>query len=212
MKLAALLAQGAPPITAILRGVTPEEVLGIGAALIDAGIRIIEVPLNSPRPLESIAILAEAFGDHHLIGAGTVLSPLAVNDVEAAGGRLIVTPNCDPEVISRSIELGMELLPGCATITEAFIALKAGATSLKLFPAGPFGPAYLKALRDVLPPTTGVWAVGGVSDANLPEWIAAGAAGVALGGSLYRPGDTPDRVLARAERTVAAWKAIAGPI
>lgn len=196
-----------PPVVAILRGVKPDEVVAIAGALVEAGIRAIEVPLNSPEPLESIRRLCEAYGDVALCGAGTVLTPQAVDDVAAAGGKLIVTPNTDPDVIARAVALGLTVMPGFATPSEAFAAVKAGARALKLFPAGTFGPGHIKAVRDVLPKDILVYAVGGVGAANLEPWLAAGVAGVGVGGELYRPGYTPEQVGERAAALVAAWTA-----
>ena len=194
-----------PPIVAILRGVKPDEILDIAAALVDAGIGGIEVPLNSPDPLVSIEKLCAAFGDKALCGAGTVLSPQAVDDVAKVGGKLIVTPNTDPDVIRRAVELGLTAMPGFATPSEAFAAVKAGAKALKLFPAGTFGPGHIKAIKDVLPKDVLVYAVGGVGAANLEPWRAAGVAGIGVGGELYRPGYTAREVGQRASALVAAW-------
>ena len=186
-----------PPIVAILRGVKPDEVVAIAKALVDAGIRAIEVPLNSPEPLESIRRLA----------ARTVLTPQAVDDVAAAGGKLIVTPNTDPEVIARAVALGLTAMPGFATPSEAFAAVKAGAKALKLYPASSFGPSHIKAVKDVLPKDILVYAVGGVGAANLEPWLKAGVAGIGVGGELYRPGDTPEQVGHKATALIAAWNA-----
>ena len=194
----------APPIVAILRGVKPDEVVDIAAALYEAGVRIIETPLNSPDPLESIARLAAAFGDRCLCGAGTVLTPVQVNEVRAAGGELIVTPNTDPAVIERAVTLGLTVMPGFATASEAFAALKAGAKTLKLFPAATYGAGHLKALKSVLPAGTGLYAVGGVGPADLKTWLAAGAAGFGVGGEFYKPGDGAEVVGRRAEAFVKA--------
>jgi 2-dehydro-3-deoxyphosphogalactonate aldolase len=196
-----------PPIVAILRGVKPDEILDVAAALVAAGIKGIEVPLNSPDPLESIKKLCDAFGDQALCGAGTVLSPQAVDDVASVGGKLIVTPNTDPEVIARAVALGLTARPGVATPSEAFAAVKAGAKALKLFPAGTFGPGHIKAIKDVLPKDIAVYAVGGVGAANLDVWKAAGVAGIGVGGELYRPGYTAQEVGERAAALVAAWNA-----
>lgn len=198
---------GILPLVAILRGIRPEEVLEVAAALHEAGIGAIEVPLNSPTPLESVARLAERFGDRCLCGAGTVLSPADVEAVHAAGGRLIVTPNTVPPVIERAVALGLTVMPGFATATEAFAALGAGAGMLKLFPAASYGPAHLKALRDVLPPAIAVFAVGGVGAANLAPWRQAGCAGLGVGGDLYRAGHPAGEVHRRALALVAAWRA-----
>jgi 2-dehydro-3-deoxyphosphogalactonate aldolase len=203
-----LLEAGAPPVIAILRGVTPAEVVDIGAALIAAGIRVIEVPLNSPEPFASIEALQAKFGAEALIGAGTVLDTAAVDRLARTGAKLMVAPNIDPAVIARSVEHGLEAMPGFLTPSEAFAAITAGASRLKLFPASAFGPAYLRALREVLPADIGVWAVGGVDTANLGEWIGAGAEGVALGGSLYRPGRNAADVAAKATQVIAAWSKV----
>jgi 2-dehydro-3-deoxyphosphogalactonate aldolase len=205
-----LLDAGAPPVVSILRGVTSAEVVEIGAALVAAGIRIIEVPLNSPDPFASIEALQAEFGNEALIGAGTVLDVASVERLAQTGAKLMVAPNTDAAVIARAIELRLEPLPGFVTPSEAFAAIAAGASRLKLFPASSFGPAYLRALREVLPADIGVWAVGGVDAANLAEWIGAGAEGVALGGSLYRPGTSAADVAAKAMRVVAAWNKAMG--
>jgi 2-dehydro-3-deoxyphosphogalactonate aldolase len=205
-----LLDAGAPPVVSILRGVTSAEVVEIGAALVAAGIRIIEVPLNSPDPFASIEALQAEFGNQALIGAGTVLDAASVERLAQTGAKLMVAPNTDAAVIARAIELRLEPLPGFLTPSEAFAAIAAGASRLKLFPASSFGPAYLRALREVLPADIGVWAVGGVDAANLAEWIGAGAEGVALGGSLYRPGTSAADVAAKAMRVVAAWNKAMG--
>jgi 2-dehydro-3-deoxyphosphogalactonate aldolase len=199
--------EGTLPLVAILRGIRPEEVLEVGAALHEAGIGAIEVPLNSPAPLESVARLAKAFGDRCLCGAGTVLRAADVDAVQAAGGRLIVTPNTVPAVIERAVALGLTVMPGFATATEAFTALGAGAGLLKLFPAASYGPAHLKALRDVLPPDVAVFAVGGVGATNLAPWRQAGCAGLGVGGDLYRAGHAAGEVHRRALALVAAWRA-----
>lgn len=198
---------GILPLVAILRGIRPDEVLEVAAALHEAGVGAIEVPLNSPSPLESITRLAGKFGDRCLCGAGTVLRPADVDAVHAAGGRLIVTPNTMPAVIERAVALGLTVMPGFATPTEAFAALGAGAGLLKLFPAASYGPGHLKALRDVLPPSVGVFAVGGVGAANLVPWRQAGCAGLGVGGDLYRAGHTAGEVHRRALALVAAWRA-----
>lgn len=205
MRIDDLLAGGAPPIVAILRGIRPEEAVAVGAALVAAGVRLIEVPLNSPDPLDSIRHLVGAFGGEALIGAGTVLSPDAVDAVADAGGRLMVTPNTNAGLIARAIARGLEPMPGFATPSEAFVAIDAGASRIKLFPASTFSTDYLTAIREVLPREVGVWAVGGTGAANLGEWMAAGAAGIGVGGALYRPGDTAEMVGERARALVAAW-------
>lgn len=199
-----LLAGGAPPIVAILRGIRTDEAVPVAAALIDAGIRLIEVPLNSPDPLASIAAIQEAFGDIALVGAGTVLTAEAVGAVADTGARIIVTPNVDAAVIARAVSRGMEIMPGFLTPTEALAALAAGARRLKLFPAGSLGIGHLRAVREILPAGTGIWAVGGVDAANAAAWIAAGAEGVAAGSGLYRPGRSADEVGRIARELVAA--------
>jgi 2-dehydro-3-deoxyphosphogalactonate aldolase len=195
------------PIIAILRGVRPTDIIDIASVLDEAGIRCIEVPLNSPDPLASIEKLCERFGDHCLCGAGTVLDVEDVDAVHQVGARLIVTPNIDPAVIERSAELGLTITPGFATATEAFRALRAGASGLKLFPAGTYGPNHLRALREVLPKAAPLFAVGGVNRANLVSWFDAGAFGVAVGGDLYRPGDKAKVVAERAHALVETWRA-----
>lgn len=197
------------PIVAILRGVKPDEVATIGAALIGAGIDRIEVPLNSPEPLESIAILSKSFGAQSLIGAGTVLTAREVDDVAQAGGRLIVSPNFDPDVVARAKALDMISLPGVFTASECFAALKQGVDGLKIFPAFQMGSTGLKALRDVLPAKAQVFAVGGVGAPDFAEWRAAGADGFGIGGALYRPGSSAADVGDRARALVAAWDAVA---
>lgn len=193
------------PLIAILRGVTPDAAPAITAALIEAGIDRIEVPLNSPDPLASIAAMSAQFGDSALIGAGTVLTPAQVQQVADAGGRLIVSPNCDPAVIAQTVRLGLQSWPGIFTPTEAFAALQAGASGLKLFPGSLAGPEGLRALRAVLPEGTQVFAVGGAGPANFADWIAASADGFGLGTAVYAPGMDADQVAIRARAIVAAY-------
>lgn len=207
MTLDELLAEGAPPVAAILRGLRPDEALDVAAALIENGIRILEVPFNSPEPLKSITAITAAFGDRALIGGGTVLSVEAVEALAAAGGRLLVTPNTNPAVIARAVALGLEALPGFMTPTEAFQAIAAGARRLKLFPGASLGPAYLKAVRDVLPRDVPVWAVGGTSAETLKNWLDGGAEGIGVGGALFKPGDSAALVGERAAALTVAWKA-----
>lgn len=202
-----ILAQDAPPIVAILRGVTTDEIGPIAQELVAAGIRIIEVPLNSPDPLTTIERLVETVGDRALCGAGTVLASAMVDGVAEARGRLVVTPNTNPAVIARALEHGLDIMPGFVTPTEAFTALDAGARHLKLFPAHSFGPGHLKAIREVLPDGTRIWAVGGVGIENFATWLDAGAQGIAVGSAIYRPGDGAQAVGARAAELVAAWRA-----
>lgn len=197
-------------LIAILRGVQPDEVEAIGAALIGAGIDRIEVPLNSPDPLDSIARLAKAFGETAQIGAGTVLTAEDVRAVADRGGRLIVSPNADADVIAEAKRLGLASFPGVYTASECFAALKAGADGLKIFPAFQMGSKGLKALRDVLPKATQVYAVGGVGAADFAEWRAAGADGFGIGGALYKPGATADEVSVSAKALVAAYDGLDG--
>ena len=208
MTLDQLLADGAPPVCAILRGIRPHEALDIGAALISAGVHILEVPLNSPDPLASIAAMQDAFGDRALIGGGTVLSVAAVEALHGAGGRIMVTPNTDPAVIARGAALGLDLLPGFMTPSEAFAAIAAGARRIKLFPAARLGGDYVKAVRDVLPRDVGVWAVGGTGADTVSAWLAAGCEGIGVGGALYRAGDDAELVGERARALVSAWRAL----
>ncbi len=203
-RLAAALAQ--LPLLAILRGITPAEAVPVGQALVDAGWSLIEVPLNSPQPLDSIAALAQAF-PQALVGAGTVLDADQVRAVAAAGGQLIVAPNTDVEVLFEAQRLGLVCLPGVATPTEAFAALAACAQGLKLFPAEQFSPAVLKAWRAVLPAGTAVLPVGGITPENLAGWRAAGAAGAGIGSALYKPGMAVADVAAQARRFAQAWRA-----
>lgn len=191
-------------LVAILRGVQPDEVLDIGAVLLEAGIRAIEVPLNSPAPLSSIEKLATEFGGNALIGAGTVLTPGAVEDVANAGGKLIVSPNTNVDVVRKSKELGLVSFPGFATATEAFAGIDAGADALKLFPAGPQGAATIKALKAVLPSDKPLFAVGGVNLDNLNQFFDAGADGFGLGSNLYKPGDTANNVGRTAQQYASA--------
>lgn len=192
------------PLVAIIRGVTPNEAVGIGGALVDAGIRIIEVPLNSPEPLSSIERLAERFGGQALIGAGTVLRAEDVARVREAGGRLVVSPNMNPEVIRATVAAGMVSSPGVFTPTEALAALEAGAHALKLFPAEGASPAVVKAIRAVLPKEVRLLVVGGVTPQSVGGWLDAGASGFGLGGGLYKPGQSAGETLDKARAYVAA--------
>ncbi|MDB5663064.1 MAG: 2-dehydro-3-deoxy-6-phosphogalactonate aldolase [Sphingomonas bacterium] len=192
------------PLVAILRGIRPDEAVAVAAALIDAGIRILEVPLNSPDPLESIARIVAAYGDAATIGAGTVLDPDDVGRVAAAGGRLIVSPNADVRVIAATVAAGLVSAPGYFTPTEAFAALEAGAHALKLFPAEAASPALLKAQCAVLPRDVPVLIVGGITPDAMEPYLAAGARGFGLGSGLYSPGRSPTDVAERARGYVAA--------
>lgn len=191
------------PLIAILRGLTPDEAGPVGAALVEAGIRVIEVPLNSPDPFASIERLAARFGNEALIGAGTVLAPHEVKSVRDAGGRLIISPNTNEKVIAAAAEAGLVSCPGFFTPSEAFAALAAGAHALKLFPSEAASPAVLRAHRAVLPPGTPVVPTGGIERDTIRPWLEAGAAGVGLGSSLYRPGRGANEVGERAAALVA---------
>ena len=192
------------PLAAILRGVRPDEVEAIAQALEAAGIVIVEVPFNSPEPVESIRRLVTRFGERLLIGAGTVMTPGDVEAVAAAGGKLIVTPHADVRVVRAAKQAGLIALPGMFTPTEAFALLEAGADALKLFPAEAASPAVLGAIRAVLPPGTAVLPVGGINAENMGPWLDAGAAGFGLGSSIYRPGDDAAAVAIKGARAVAA--------
>ncbi|HGG05832.1 MAG TPA: 2-dehydro-3-deoxy-6-phosphogalactonate aldolase [Aliiroseovarius sp.] len=192
-------------LIAILRGVTPDAVVAIAQSLIDAGITRIEVPLNSPSPLTSIKHLLTEFGDTAQIGAGTVLTTDQVDELANLGAHLIVSPNCDPNVIRATKAAGMLSYPGVMTPSECFSALLNGADGLKLFPASLVGPAGLAALRAVLPAGSQVFAVGGAGPDNFAEWINAGADGFGIGTALYRPGDTPETVSNKAQNVVRAY-------
>ncbi len=202
--------EGRLPLVAILRGLEPERAVAVGEVLVEAGFDIIEVPLNSPEPLTSIAALVEALGDCALIGAGTVLTEAQVDDLAAIGAQLVVSPNCNPAVIRRTAAHGMVSMPGVVTPTEMFAALEAGATGLKIFPAEMVSPAIIKAVRAVLPPQVPVLAVGGINAGNMGAFLAAGAAGFGIGGSLFKPGKPLAEIDADARAIVAAFRAAQG--
>lgn len=195
------------PLVAILRGLTPDTAVEIGESLVAAGFRCLEVPLNSPAPLDSIGRLRDALGDRAIVGAGTVLSVRAVQEVVDAGGQIIISPNTNPAVIAATKAAGLISFPAFFTPTEAFAAIEAGADALKLFPAETAGPAALKAIKAVLPPETPVFPVGGVEPGNLSGWRAAGADGFGLGSALYKPGFSAAQVGSAASAFVAAWRA-----
>jgi len=192
------------PLIAILRGVRPDEVVAVTHALERHGVAIVEVPLNSPDPFESIRRLAQEFGARLLIGAGTVMTEAQVDQLAAAGGQLVVTPHAAGAVVRAAKRHGMIACPGIATPTEAFAMLEAGADGLKLFPAEASSPAVLRAIRAVLPPGTLTMPVGGIEPGNMRPWLDAGAAGFGIGGSIFRPGDTPQVVGDKAARLMAA--------
>jgi 2-dehydro-3-deoxyphosphogalactonate aldolase len=198
------------PIVGIVRGVTPDEILGVAEALHRAGIGIIEVPLNSPEPFESLRRLVRSHGDRMVCGSGTVLTQDQVRQVADAGGRIMVAPDTRPKVISLAVELGLEPMPGFATATEMAAAYDAGARWLKLFPASTYGPGHVRALKAVAPEDAAIMAVGGAGPASFAEWWAAGVRGFGVGGELYKPGFTPDEVFARAKASVEAMRKIAG--
>jgi 2-dehydro-3-deoxyphosphogalactonate aldolase len=197
-------------IIAILRGVTLDEVAGIGDALYEAGVRIVEVPLNSPEPFRSIAALAARFKGRMVVGAGTVLDVESVDRVKSAGGQISVSPDCNPDVIARAVERNLVPLPGVFTPTEAFAAVRAGARHLKLFPAEAASPKTVKAWKAVLPREVNVHAVGGVTPANMKEWAEAGCAGFGIGSNIYKPGMSTNDVSKAARDFVAAWKSLKG--
>ncbi|MEO8151476.1 MAG: 2-dehydro-3-deoxy-6-phosphogalactonate aldolase [Rhizobacter sp.] len=194
-----------PPLVAILRGLTLAEAQPLGRALFDAGFRLLEVPLNRPGALECIAALKAMAPADALVGGGTMLSTSDVDNVYAAGGRLMVAPNCDAEVVRRARDLGMFAAPGIATPSEAFAALRYGAHALKIFPADMVGLAGLKAFKSVLPPGTPLWPVGGVAPESVEAWVNAGATGFGIGSQLFQAGVSPSVLGTRAQAFLAAW-------
>lgn len=189
-------------IVAIIRGVTPAEAVEVAQVMYEAGIRIVEVPLNSPSPFESIRKIVDALGDKMLVGAGTVLTADDVQSLHAAGGQIVVSPNMNPGVIRKTKELGMLSYPGIMTVSEAIAAIEAGADGLKVFPAGVVGMSFIKAAKVILPKKLPILAVGGVDDKNLLEWKAAGADGYGLGSSLYKPGMSLAEISERSKTVV----------
>jgi 2-dehydro-3-deoxyphosphogalactonate aldolase len=196
------------PLIAILRGIAPDEAIDIGLALVETGFRLIEVPLNSPEPIESIRRLAATFGDRATVGAGTVLAATEVADVAAVGGRLIVSPNMSPQLIRATKQAGLMSGPGVATPTEAFAAIEAGADFLKLFPAEQLTPVIVKAWRAVLPKGMPLVPVGGITPDSMAAYVAAGATGFGLGSAIYKPGMTPLEVSRAAETFISAWRKV----
>lgn len=206
MDLAAAMAE--LPLVAILRGIRPDEAKTIGAALVAAGFRLIEVPLNSPDPFRSIEILAERFGGEAVIGAGTVTRVHDAERVVESGGRLVVMPHSDPDVIRAAKAAGAWCLPGVATPTEGFAAIRAGADGLKLFPGESLPPSAVKAWKAVFPPAVALLPVGGISPETMAGYVAAGAAGFGIGSALYKPGIDAAQISGRAAAFVEAWRAI----
>lgn len=196
------------PLVAILRGIRPSEALEVGERLVAAGFKIVEVPLNSPDPFDSIKLLASALGDRAIVGAGTVLNVADVETLKAVGGEICISPNSNPAVIARAKALGMISFPAFFTPTEAFAAIDAGADALKLFPAELAGTTGLKAMKAVLPKTMPVFPVGGVNPDNMQDFIEAGAAGFGIGSAVFKPGDTPDIVYTKAKAFVDGWNAL----
>lgn len=195
------------PLIAILRGLTPESAPAVGRVLFDAGFRLLEVPLNRPGALDSMAALRETLPDEAWIGAGTVLTPQAVADVAAAGGKLIISPDCNPDVIRATRDHGLWSFPGVATPSEAFTALRAGAHALKAFPAESMPPTVIRAWRAVVPAEVGLFPVGGITPERMADYLAAGATGFGLGGPLYAPDRSLDDLSARARAFAEAWQA-----
>ncbi|WP_374581054.1 2-dehydro-3-deoxy-6-phosphogalactonate aldolase [Pseudoduganella sp.] len=196
-----------PPLVAILRGLTPAEAPAVAEALFRSGLRLLEVPLNRPGALECICIIDGMKPADALVGGGTILSVQEVESVYEHGGRVVIAPNFNPDVVRRAKELGMLAMPGVATPTEALAALAAGADAVKWFPAEALGPLGLRSVKTILPPQARVWPVGGVSAGNLGDWRRAGADGVGIGGRLYEPGLPPAELESRARELLAAWRA-----
>ncbi|WP_338466168.1 2-dehydro-3-deoxy-6-phosphogalactonate aldolase [Novosphingobium sp. ZN18A2] len=207
MRFEDAIEDGALPIVAILRGIETAACVAIAKALVDGGIRLIEVPFNSPDPVGSIRAIEQAVGTRAAVGGGTVTSLEKAEALAGAGGTFMVSPNVDPQIIARALALGLDVMPGFLTPTEAFSAITAGARNIKLFPGSVLGSSYPRALRDVLPPEVHVWAVGGVGAANVAEYVSAGIFGIGAGSSLFKPGDSAATVGAQATELVAAWRA-----
>ena len=196
------------PLVAILRGLRPDEALAVGEQLVEAGFKILEVPLNSPEPFDSIKLMVEAYGDRAIVGAGTVLKVEDVETLKSVGGQICISPNANPDVIRRAKALGMISFPAFFTATEAFNAVDAGADALKLFPAELAGPKGLKALKAILPKDMPVFPVGGVEPGNMGEYVSVGAAGFGIGTAVFKPGDTPAAVREKARAFVDGWAAL----
>ena len=196
------------PLVAILRGLRPDEALAVGEQLVEAGFKILEVPLNSPEPFDSIKLMVEAYGDRAIVGAGTVLKVEDVETLKSVGGQICISPNANPDVIRRAKALGMISFPAFFTATEAFNAVDAGADALKLFPAELAGPKGLKALKAILPKDMPVFPVGGVEPGNMGEYVKVGAAGFGIGTAVFKPGDTPAAVREKARAFVDGWAAL----
>lgn len=194
------------PLVAILRGLDPANAVAVGQALVESGFRTLEVPLNRPGALECIALLAQSLPADALVGGGTMLTVADVDAVHAAGGRLMVSPNCDVRVIERAVALDMLCAPGVATPSEAFTALQAGAHALKIFPAEMVGHGGLKAFKSVLPAGVDLWPVGGITPESMAPWKKAGATGFGIGSQLYAPGSAASEVLSRGRKYVQAWQ------
>lgn len=199
--------RGRLPLVAILRGLEPEQAVEVAEAIVSAGFDILEVPLNSPEPFESIGAIVAALGERALVGAGTVLTVAQVDELDAIGARLVVSPNCRPPVIARAAERGLVALPGVLTPSEMFAALDAGASGLKIFPAELFPAVAVKAVKAVLPAAAPVYVVGGIHAGNMREYLAAGAAGFGMGGALFRPGKPVEEIARDAAGLVAAFRA-----
>lgn len=193
------------PLVAILRGLEPANAVRIAGEIIEAGFDIVEVPLNSPMPFDSIEAIVKAFGDRALVGAGTVLKRDQVDRLADIGSKLVVSPNCNPDVIGRSVAKGMVALPGVVTPSEMFAAIDAGATGLKIFPAEFVPPAAVKAMCAVLPSNVPIFAVGGIDTGNMTDYLKAGATGFGMGGAVFKPGKPSEDVAADAARIVAAF-------